>query len=455
MPLSIVILAAGQGTRMHSNLPKVLQPLAGRPMLAHVLETCAQLNANETHVVIGHGAEAVRETFADHDIRWVEQAKQLGTGHAVAQALPAISDKNTALVLYGDVPLVRAETLQTLIKAAGPAGLAVLTASLEDPAGYGRIVRDSKGRVTKIIEEKDATKAERAISEINTGLIACRAHFLKTWIAKLSDDNAQGEYYLTDIIGMAVKDGVAVHTSQPDSVVETLGINDRRQLAQVEAALRQRNANALLDAGVTLVDPLRVDVRGRLECGHDVTIDINVVFEGNVKLDDNVSIGPNCYIRDSQIEQDCQVLPNTLIDSAHIGPRSQIGPFARLRPETFVGSEVKVGNFVEVKKSAIGKGSKVSHLSYIGDAKIGKDVNVGAGTITCNYDGVNKHRTVIGDNVFVGSGTNLVAPVKVGADATIGAGSTITKDAPEGELTVARVRQSSVKGWKKPEKKAK
>ncbi|MDH3588201.1 MAG: bifunctional UDP-N-acetylglucosamine diphosphorylase/glucosamine-1-phosphate N-acetyltransferase GlmU [Gammaproteobacteria bacterium] len=453
--MSVVILAAGQGTRMNSRLPKVLQPLAGRPLLEHVLNTCAEIDAGEIHVVIGHGAEAVREAFAGREVTWVEQPEQLGTGHAVAQALPGFANDDIALVLYGDVPLVRSTTLRELVAAARADHIAVLTAKLDDPTGYGRIVRGDRGRVTRIVEEKDASESEREIGEVNTGLIACQVRLLRKWVGELSADNAQGEYYLTDIIGMAVRDGLKVRTTQPESKSEILGVNDRLQLAELEAVLRRRNADVLLNAGVTLIDPARVDVRGTLECGHDVTIDVNVVFEGNVKLDNNVSIGPNCYIRESQIEQDCRVLPNTFIDNAHIGPRSQIGPFARVRPETYTGSDVRIGNFVEVKKSVIGKASKVSHLTYLGDTTIGKNTNIGAGTITCNYDGVNKYRTKIGDDAFIGSGTNLVAPVEVGDGANIGAGSTITKDAPAGKLTVSRGRQTTVEGWKRPEKKAK
>ncbi len=455
MSLSVIVLAAGQGTRMNSRLPKVLQPLAGRPMLAHVLDTCAALGAGGVHVVIGHGADEVREAFADSEVTWVDQTEQLGTGHAVAQALPGCTDDDIVVVLYGDVPLVRPGTLKQLVAAARADHLAVLTAKLDDPSGYGRIVRDKRRRVIRIVEEKDASESEREISEINTGLIACPVRLLRKWVSQLSANNAQKEYYLTDVIGMAVRDGLNVQATQATSKNETLGINDRRQLAEVEAVLRRRNAEALLDAGVTLIDPARVDVRGTLVCGRDVTVDVNVVFEGEVKLDDNVVIGPNCYIRDSQIEQDSVVHANTLIDSAHIGPRCNIGPFARVRPETYLGSEARIGNFVEVKKSAIGKGSKVSHLTYIGDATIGANTNVGAGTITCNYDGVNKHRTKIGSDAFIGSGVELVAPVEVGDGATIGAGSTITKDAPDGKLTVSRSRQTTIDGWKRPEKKAK
>lgn len=454
MSLTTLILAAGQGTRMRSRHPKVLQPLAGQPLLAHVVATAVRLSGEAPIVVYGHGGEAVRAALGDAPIDWVEQPEQLGTGHAVAQALPRIADHDIVVVLYGDVPLITTHTLEQLVAAAGDHSLGVLTAEVPDPGGYGRVIRDAAGRVMRIVEHKDATPAELEVCEINTGFIACRADLLRGWVSRLSADNAQGEYYLTDIIEMAVADGIEVATAHPVSAAEILGVNDRRQLAEVEMALRARNAEALMDAGVTLADPTRVDVRGQVVCGSDVFIDVNVVLEGEVKLDDDVRIGPNCLVRDSQIEQGSEVLANTVIDHAHIGPGCTIGPFARVRPETFLGSEVKIGNFVEVKKSAIARGSKVSHLSYIGDTRIGENVNVGAGTITCNYDGANKHRTIIGAGAFIGSGTQLVAPVQVGEGATIGAGSTISKDAPANTLTVARARQKSIEGWQKPVKKA-
>ncbi|MBT8143105.1 MAG: bifunctional UDP-N-acetylglucosamine diphosphorylase/glucosamine-1-phosphate N-acetyltransferase GlmU [Gammaproteobacteria bacterium] len=453
--MTTVILAAGQGTRMRSKLPKVLQPLAGQPLLAHVVATAVDVTGEAPIVVYGHGGEAVQAAFADAPVEWAEQAEQLGTGHAVAQALPRIADNDIVVVLYGDVPLITATTLNELIAAAGDDRLGVLTAQVDDPTGYGRIVRDAADRVMRIVEQKDANPAELEVNEINTGFIACRASLLRGWVNRLSSDNAQGEYYLTDVIEMAVADGVEVRTAQPYAIEEILGINDKRQLAAVESALRARRAEALLDAGVTLADPNRVDIRGTVVCGSDVFIDVNVVFEGEVKLDDNVRIGPNCVIRQTQIEQDCEILPNTVIDHAHIGPRCTIGPFARVRPETFLGSEVRIGNFVEVKKSAISKGSKVNHLSYVGDSRIGENVNVGAGTITCNYDGANKHRTVIGDGAFIGSGTQLVAPVRIGEGSTIGAGSTISKDTPANALTLARARQRSIEGWQRPQKQPK
>ncbi|MEL7450806.1 MAG: bifunctional UDP-N-acetylglucosamine diphosphorylase/glucosamine-1-phosphate N-acetyltransferase GlmU [Pseudomonadota bacterium] len=452
MALSIVILAAGQGTRMVSDLPKVLAPLAGRPLLAHVIDASSALEADGTHVVVGFGADTVREAFAGQALGWHEQTERKGTGHAVAQAMPAIPDDHTVLVLYGDVPLVQAETLRSLVAAAGDSDAAVLTAMLDDPTGYGRIVRAADGSVSRIVEQKDASSEEAAIHEVNTGLIACPAGPLKGWLDEIRPNNAQGEYYLTDIIALAVRDGIPVHGVAAANAEETAGINDRAQLAECEAQLRTANAAALLKQGVTLADPTRVDVRGELECGRDVFIDINVVFEGKVKLGDGVHIGPNNVISDSQIEDGTEVKTNSVIDQAHIGPRCSIGPFARVRPATYLGSEVKIGNFVETKKSAIAKGSKVSHLTYIGDSTIGEDVNVGAGTITCNYDGVNKHKTRIDDGAFIGSGTQLVAPVSVGENATIGAGSVISKDAPAGELTVARGKQVTLRGWKRPEK---
>ncbi len=455
MPLSIVILAAGQGTRMHSRLPKVLQRVAGRPLLGHVIDAAERVEADAIHVVYGFGGDVVREALSERNVSWHEQAEQLGTGHAVMQAMPAIPGDHTVLVLYGDVPLIRSQTLAGLVDAAGADRLGLLTVSMDNPTGYGRIVRDAAGAVQCIVEQRDATREQGAIREINTGLIACPAHLLAGWLDRLSNENSQGEYYLTDVVGFAVGDGVPVHTVSAPTVAETLGINDKIQLAEAEKALRERNAQKLLEAGVTLIDPARIDVRGHLECGQDVEIDVNVVFEGNVKLADGVRIGPNCHIRDTEIEDDTQVFANCVIEEAHFGPRCLIGPFARVRPATFLGSQVKLGNFVEVKKSTIAKGSKVNHLSYVGDTTMGQGVNVGAGTITCNYDGANKHQTVIEDGVFIGSGTQLVAPVTLGEGATIGAGSVISREAPAGKLTVARSRQHTIEGWKKPVKKPK
>jgi len=454
-PLEIVILAAGQGKRMYSDTPKVLHQLAGRPLLAHVLESAGTLKPAAVHVVYGHGGERVREAFAQAGVNWARQADQKGTGHAVAQATPAVSDQATVLVLYGDVPLIRSQTLQELLQAAGSGRLALLTAELEQPAGYGRIIRDAAGQVVRIVESKDATPAEAAVREVNTGFLAAPADKLKKWLASLRNHNAQGEYYLTDIIAMAVAEGVPIATRSPRDISEILGVNSKQELAQVERIHQKQQAEKLMQQGVTLRDPARLDVRGELRCGRDVVIDVNVIFEGKVVLGDRVQVGPNNVLRDSTVGSDTIIHPNCVIDQADIGVDCRIGPFARLRPETKLAAHVHVGNFVEVKKSDVGVGSKMNHLSYIGDTSIGSGVNIGAGTITCNYDGANKHRTVIGDHVFVGSNTALVAPVTVGAGATIGAGSVITKEAPAGELTLTRVPQVTKPGWKRPVKKAK
>jgi bifunctional UDP-N-acetylglucosamine pyrophosphorylase / glucosamine-1-phosphate N-acetyltransferase len=453
MPLSIVILAAGQGKRMKSNLPKVLQPLAGHPMLAHVIATAKALHADAIHVVHGHGGEQVKQALASEPVNWVLQAEQLGTGHAVAQAIPAIPDDHQVMILFGDVPLVRASTLQQLIEHAGAQGFGVLTVVLDDPKGYGRIVRDNAGNVVRIVEEKDANTKERAIPEINTGLMIAPARSLRSWLAALKNDNAQGEYYLTDVIVMAVRAGMKVNAVISPTEAEVLGVNDKVQLAKLEAALRAERANALMLEGVTLADPARIDIRGPVSVGRDVFIDVNVVMVGTVELGDRVRIGPNCYLKDCRIGADTEVHPNCVIDRTAIGAKCVIGPFARLRPESVLHDEVHIGNFVEVKKSEIGAGSKANHLTYLGDATVGRKVNVGAGTVTVNYDGANKWRTEIGDGAFVGSGSMLVAPVKVGADANTAAGSTITKDAPPGKLTIARAKQVTLDGWKRPQKK--
>jgi bifunctional UDP-N-acetylglucosamine pyrophosphorylase/glucosamine-1-phosphate N-acetyltransferase len=453
MSLHVVVLAAGQGTRMKSDLPKVLQPLAGRPLLGHVLERAAGLGAQRTHVVYGHGGEAVPAAFPDGGVEWVLQAKQLGTGHALAQALPGIPDEALVLVLYGDVPLVEPASLVPLVAAAGDDRLALLSVVLEEPAGYGRVLRDDEGSVARIVEEKDASADERAVTEVNTGILAAPAKRLRDWLGRLSNDNAQGEYYLTDVVAMAVADGVPVEATPAARVIEVLGVNDRRQLAELEAALRQRIADQLMKDGVTLADPARLDVRGTLRCGRDVFIDANAVFEGEVVLGDGVRVGAGAVVRDSDLGAGCVLHPYTLVDGSKVGEGCELGPFARIRPGTVLANGAKVGNFVETKKASIGAGSKVNHLSYVGDAKVGAGVNVGAGTITCNYDGANKHVTTIGDRAFIGSNTALVAPVTVGEDATIGAGSTVTKDAPAGELTIARGQQVPVPGWKRPVKR--
>ncbi|MSQ92177.1 MAG: UDP-N-acetylglucosamine diphosphorylase/glucosamine-1-phosphate N-acetyltransferase [Gammaproteobacteria bacterium] len=453
MPLSVVILAAGQGKRMASDLPKVLQPLAGRPLLAHVIDTARLLNPAAIHVIYGHGGERVREAFPDAGIHWTLQAEQLGTGHAVLQAMPAIPDDHTVLVLYGDVPLVRAATLIDLTSRAGVSSLALLSAVLPDPAGYGRVIRDTTGRVARVVEHKDANHKERAIAEVNTGLLAAPAGKLRRWLSALGRDNAQGEYYLPDCIVAAVRDGVAVEAVVAASATEVLGVNDKLQLAEVEAARRHARATELMRAGVTIVDPARVDIRGEVHCGRDVVLEINVILEGKVRLGDRARIGPGSVLRDCEIGADTEVRAHCVIEGATTGSRCVIGPFARLRPGTKLADEVHVGNFVEVKNTELGPGSKANHLTYLGDATIGAKVNVGAGTVTCNYDGADKHRTTIGDGAFIGSGTMLVAPVTVGADATIGAGSTITKPAPAGALTLERSRQQTLAGWKRPSKK--
>jgi bifunctional UDP-N-acetylglucosamine pyrophosphorylase / glucosamine-1-phosphate N-acetyltransferase len=455
MTLSIVILAAGQGKRMKSDLPKVLQPLAGRPMLSHVIDCARSLDARAIHVVYGHGGEEVRAMLAKEAVIAVLQAKQLGTGHAVLQAMPAIADDDLVLVLYGDVPLIRRDTLERLIGQAGDNSIAVLSVVLDDPTGYGRIVRDTAGNVVRIVEQKDANRKELAIREVNTGLMALSARHLRRWLGALRNDNAQGEYYLTDVVVAAVKEGLKVNAVIAPTVSEVLGINDKIQLAEVEAAHRREQANELMRAGVTVADPARLDVRGKVTVGADVYLDINVVLVGNVKLGNRVKIGPNCYIRDAEVGDDTELFPNCVIDTAIIGPNCRIGPFARLRPETNLQRDVHIGNFVEVKKTSIGAGSKANHLTYLGDAKIGEKVNVGAGTVTCNYDGANKSTTVIGDGAFIGSGSMLVAPVKVGANATIGAGSTVSREVPADKLTVARTRQVTVEGWRRPVKKPK
>jgi len=449
--LSIVILAAGQGTRMRSALPKVLQPLAGRPLLAHVLESSAAIGGDDVCVVYGHGADRVRAAFDGRDLRWVLQEAQLGTGHAVMQAMPGTPDGNRVLVLFGDVPLIRPETLERLLAECPPDELALLTVDIDDPTGYGRIVRDD-GAVVRNVEHKDATDTERQIREINTGVLCGPAARLKGWLDRLGNDNSQGEYYLTDVIGMAVSDGVRVHGIKAESWVEVMGINDRKQLAEAERALQRRLVAALMAEGVSFADPERVDIRGTLACGRDVWIDVNNVFEGDVTLGDNVRIESNNVIRNATIGAGTVIHPNCHIEASTTGPDCEIGPFSRLRPGVELADRVKVGNFVEVKKSRVSSGSKVNHLTYIGDTDIGRNVNVGAGTITCNYDGANKHRTVIGDGAFIGSGVELVAPVEVGAGATIGAGSTISKDAPPDKLTVARSRQATIDGWKRPVK---
>jgi bifunctional UDP-N-acetylglucosamine pyrophosphorylase/glucosamine-1-phosphate N-acetyltransferase len=450
--ISVVILAAGQGTRMRSGLPKVLQPMAGRPLLEHVIATAETQNPDKICVVYGHGGEQVLEHFAGRNVEWALQEPQLGTGHAVQQAMPYLDSNDVVVIMYGDVPLVTPATIK-LLAAAASERPAILTVIESDPSGYGRIVREPDGSVSAIVEHKDATEEQLRITEVNTGLLACPVKLMGPWLDALKSDNAQGEYYLTDVVASAVADGVAVTAVVGDSATEVMGINDKVQLAEAERAYQQRCALELMRAGVTLVDPARVDVRGNLSCGKDVTIDINAVFIGNVTLGDNVTIGPNCVVENSTLGAGTTVHANCVLEDAEVAENCNIGPFGRLRPGAKMLDGSRIGNFVEMKKTVLGKGSKANHLTYLGDAIIGANVNVGCGTITCNYDGANKHQTVIGDNAFIGSGVELVAPINIGEGATIGAGSTIGKDAPAGELTVQRSKQASIKGWNRPEKK--
>ena len=449
--INIVILAAGQGTRMKSSLPKVLHPLAGQALVQHVINTSKILKPEIINVVYGHGGELVQQKINDQDINWVLQAEQLGTGHAVDQVKDQLKDNQLVLILYGDVPLIKEETLIKLLEQANN-GFSLLTMNLENPQGYGRIVRDKKGLVENITEEKDASDDIKKIKEINTGILAVKANLLKNWLSKLDNNNAQKEYYLTDVIAMAVQDGFTVETTQPDNEYEVMGVNNRLQLAELERYYQQEKAKKLMEGGVTLADPTRIDIRGNLKHGQDISIDVNTVFEGNVSIGNNVSIGANCVITDSKIADDVVILPMSILDNASVGKGSKVGPFARLRPGAVLADNAHVGNFVEIKKSYVGVGSKVNHLTYIGDSLIGKNVNIGAGTITCNYDGANKHQTTIEDNVFIGSATQLVAPVKIGKNATVGAGSTITVDVVEDELAITRVKQKSIMGWKRPTK---
>ena len=452
-PLHIVILAAGQGTRMKSALPKVVHPIGAKPLLGHVVANAKALGASKIHVVYGHGGDKVRAAINDATLHWVEQRQQLGTGHAVAQAIDHIDDHAAVLILYGDVPLTTIETLQPLVASARSGELGLLTALLPDPHGYGRIVRNTDNAIERIVEQKDATDAERAIHEINSGMMALPARHLKKWLGQLKNDNAQGEYYLTDIIAMAVADGVKVDGVIASDNDEILGVNDRIQLAHLERVYQRRCAERLMRQGVTISDPSRVEIRGEVSTGQDVTLDIGVILEGTIKLGNRVIVGAHCVLKDVEIGDDVKILPMSHIDGAIIQAGAIAGPFSRIRPGTVLSELAHVGNFVEIKNSQVGAGSKVNHLSYVGDTTMGCDVNIGAGTITCNYDGANKHRTIIGDRVFVGSDTQLVAPVTVNDGATIGAGSTITKDAPAEELTLSRSKQVTINGWKRPTKK--
>lgn len=451
MSLEIVILAAGQGTRMRSALPKVLHPVAGNSMLGHVIHSARQLDPQRIHVVIGHGADVVRERLAADDLNFVLQDKQLGTGHATAQAVPFIS-ADTVLILYGDVPLIEVETLQRLLKHVVPGQMGLLTVELEDPTGYGRIVRNSDGKVAAIVEHKDASEAQRAITEGNTGILAVPANRLADWMSRLSNNNAQGEYYLTDVIEMAVSDGLVVATEQPHDPMEVQGANDRKQLSELERHYQLRAGRRLMAQGVTLRDPARFDVRGEVTVGRDVLIDVNVILEGNVVIEDDVVIGPNCVIKDSTLRKGVVIKANSHIEGAMLGEGSDAGPFARLRPGTVLEARAHVGNFVELKNARMGEGAKAGHLTYLGDAEIGARTNIGAGTITCNYDGANKWKTVLGEDVFIGSNNSLVAPVDISSGATTAAGSTITQNVDNAQLAVGRARQKNIDGWKRPEK---
>lgn len=460
--MNVVILAAGMGKRMQSALPKVLHPVAGKPLVMHVIDTALQLSAasqtTKICVIYGHGGDKVTEqlqkAYGDANLQFALQQPQLGTGHAVMQALPFLDDAQASLILYGDVPLTSLASLQALKQVSGPDKLAILTMKVVNPTGLGRIVREN-GQITRIVEHKDASEAERAIQEINTGIMLAPTHRLKDWLAALKNNNAQGEYYLTDIVGLAVAEGMPIVSAQPDAEWEILGVNSKLQLAELERIYQRNRANMLLEQGVTLLDPARIDIRGNLRCGRDVTIDVNCVFEGDVELADGVSIGANCVIKNTRIAAHTTIHPFCHLDSAEIGSQALIGPYARLRPGAVLAEKVHIGNFVEVKNVSIGAGSKANHLAYLGDGSVGERVNIGAGTIFCNYDGVNKSRTVIEDDAFIGSDSQLVAPVTVGAGATIGAGTTLTRDAPAGKLTISRVRQTSLEEWQRPIKQPK
>lgn len=449
--INVVILAAGRGKRMHSDKPKVLHPIAGKALLAHVLDATKQSGIHKIIVVYGHGGETVPQALAQYGAHFVLQEPQLGTGHAVQQAIPHIQNNSTTLILYGDVPLTQATTIKKMLGAQNQ--LTLLTTTLDSPAGYGRVVRDQNGNIMCIVEDKDCTPEQKLIKEINTGIMAAPTHLLRGWLAKLNANNTQGEYYLTDVVAMAVADGVSVQAQRPSQAWEVMGVNSKAQLAALERLWQQEQAQQLLERGVTLADPARIDIRGKLTCGRDVEIDIGCIFEGEVNLADNVKVGAYSIIKNADIGNATLIHPFSHIEQTKIGTNCRIGPYARIRPGSTLHDEVHIGNFVEIKNSEIAANSKANHLSYIGDSNVGSQVNIGAGTITCNYDGVNKYRTVIEDGVFIGSATQLIAPVTIGRNATIGAGSTITRDAPEDALTLSRAKQTTVAGWKRPSKK--
>jgi bifunctional UDP-N-acetylglucosamine pyrophosphorylase/glucosamine-1-phosphate N-acetyltransferase len=452
MKLSVIILAAGQGTRMKSALPKVMHKLAGIPMLEHVYNRSLELGADDIHIVYGHGGEHLHDYCSDFDVEWVLQDKQLGTAHAVEQASPHIDDDHVVLILYGDVPLIKSKTLKTLINDVTQDSIALLTVDLLDPAGYGRIIRDGNN-VVAIVEHKDATDAQKQIREVNTGILALYAGYLNSCLKKIENNNVQGEFYLTDIIELAVKDGKTVVTTQPDNAYEVEGVNDRNQLSRLERIKQLEMVEAIMADGITVADPARVDIRGKLDIGNDSFIDVNCIFEGNVSIGSNVTIGAGCVISDSTIGDGSYIKPYSVLEKAAIEKNVEVGPFARLRPGTRLKQNSRVGNFVEIKNTLLGTGSKANHLTYLGDSDVGSNVNIGAGTITCNYDGANKHKTIIKDGAFIGSDTQLVAPVTVGENSTIGAGSTITRDTEDGELTLSRTAQKTIKGWERPKKK--
>ncbi|WP_153915785.1 bifunctional UDP-N-acetylglucosamine diphosphorylase/glucosamine-1-phosphate N-acetyltransferase GlmU [Shewanella sp. TC10] len=454
MSLNVVILAAGKGTRMRSDLPKVLHPIAHKSMVQHVIDTANSLGSETIQLVYGYGADKLQAALGEQNVNWVLQAEQLGTGHAVAQANPNINDDDTVLILYGDVPLIQQSTLEKLLAARPQDGMAILTVNLDNPTGYGRIVREN-GNVVGIVEQKDANAEQLLIQEVNTGIMAVPGKQLKTWLGRLSNSNAQGEYYLTDIVAMAKEDGVAINTAQPESAVEVEGANNRVQLAQLERAYQARSAEKLMLEGANLRDPARIDIRGEVTVGMDVMIDINVIFQGKVTLGNNVTIGAGAILIDCDIADNAEIKPYSIVEGAKLGKAASAGPFARLRTGAELKDDAHIGNFVEMKKAVLGVGSKAGHLAYLGDAKIGSGVNIGAGTITCNYDGANKFQTTIEDNVFVGSDSQLIAPVTIGKGSTVAAGSTITKDVGEGELVITRVKQRHIKGWARPVKQSK